>query len=115
MKSVLKPLFQIILPSVSQYASPIFPVSSSLHPAVVLELPVNGIMCLLGESQLLAPISLSYCGLTSESLPSLFPTTPSISPLTCFFFRASSEVFWAAFRAAGLYTVFVRPMDVENT
>ncbi len=40
---------------------------------------------------------------------------PFISPLTCFFFRASSEVFCAAFSAAGLYTVFVRPIDVENT
>lgn len=43
-RSVLKPLLHIILPSVSQCASPIFPASSSLHPAVVLELPVKGIM-----------------------------------------------------------------------
>lgn len=44
-----------------------------------------------------------------------FLTTPCIPPLTCFFFRASSVVFWEAFRAAGLKTVFVRPMEVENT
>lgn len=31
----------MILPSVSQCASPIFPASSSLHPAVVLGLPVK--------------------------------------------------------------------------
>lgn len=44
--------------------------------------------------------------------------------LTCFFFCASllsaagvvtSKVFCAAFKAAGLYTVFVRPVDVDNT
>lgn len=44
--------------------------------------------------------------------------------LTCFFFCASllstagvetSKDFCAAFRAAGLYTVLVRPVDVDNT
>ena len=44
--------------------------------------------------------------------------------LTCFFFCASllstagvetSKDFCAAFKAAGLYTVFVRPVDVDNT
>lgn len=47
-----------------------------------------------------------------------------LSVLTCFFFCASllsiagletSKVFCAAFKAAGLYTVFVRPVDVDNT
>lgn len=47
-----------------------------------------------------------------------------IAVLTCFFFCASllstaeveaSKVFCAAFKAAGLYTVFVRPVDVDNT
>lgn len=43
---------------------------------------------------------------------------------TCFFFSASlesstealtSNVFWAAFKAAGLYTVLVKPVEVDNT
>lgn len=47
-----------------------------------------------------------------------------LSVLTCFFFCASllstaevetSKVFCAAFKAAGLYTVLVRPVDVDNT
>jgi hypothetical protein len=47
-----------------------------------------------------------------------------LSVLTCFFFCASllstagvetDKVFCAAFKAAGLYTVFVRPVDVDNT
>lgn len=47
-----------------------------------------------------------------------------LSVFTCFFFCASllstaevetSKVFCAAFKAAGLYTVLVRPVDVDNT
>lgn len=47
-----------------------------------------------------------------------------LAALTCFFFCASllstvevetSKDFCAAFKAAGLYTVFVRPVDVDNT
>lgn len=100
------------LPSVSQCASPVLVV------AVVLGLPVKRIGELGSQDEspsCLLPFSLCYCGLSSEAFHSLFPPLHNISPLTCFFFRASSDVFWTAFRAAGLYTVFVRPTDVENT
>lgn len=40
---------------------------------------------------------------------------PMFHLLTCFFFKASSDLLWAAVIAAGLYTVFVSPIDVENT
>lgn len=111
--SVLKSLLHIVLPSVSQCASPVFPASSSLHPAVALELPVRGIV---GNDYVLPSVLrmriLVACLFIFFHPPfSLFP--PFL--LTCFFLRASSEVFWAAFSAAGLYTVFVRPTDVENT
>lgn len=91
------------LPSVFRCVSPESPASSSSHPAGAWWLPGKGI-----HMKKWWGTTLCYWHENWSS----FSFTPS---LTCFFFRASSEVFWAALMAAGLYTVLVSPMDVENT
>lgn len=76
--SVLKSLLHIVLPSVSQCASPVFPASSSLHPAVALELPVRGIM---GNDYVLPSVlSMRILVACLYFFSPPFLTIPSISP-----------------------------------